>query len=87
MKYIKSNAKSDSSVGLFSAKGIEIHYEIFYFVKRPLDVYGPGMFIPFDRLREFIGKASYICIANVQIKHGGETNGKSKWYRRYFLPR
>ena len=54
MEYIKSTAKSGSFVGLFAAKGIENFYERFDFVKRPSQVYGPGMFIPFDRLREII---------------------------------
>ena len=54
MEYIKSTAKSGSFVGLFAAKGIEDFYERFDFVARPSEIYGPGMFIPFDRLREII---------------------------------
>lgn len=55
MEYIRSTAKSGSFVGLFAAKGIEDYYERFEFVTRPSELYGPGMFIPFDRLREIIG--------------------------------
>ena len=58
MEYIKSTAKSGSFVGLFSAKGIEHYYERYDFVMRPSEVFGPGMFIPFDRLREIIAKGS-----------------------------
>ena len=52
MSYIKRTAKAGAFVGLFAAKGVEDYYERFDFVKRPSDIYGPGMFIPFDRLRE-----------------------------------
>jgi predicted GNAT family N-acyltransferase len=54
MGYIKKNAKSGSFVGLFAAKGVEELYLKFDFVNRPSEIYGPGMFIPFDRLREII---------------------------------
>lgn len=56
MEYIENNAKSGSFVGLFSAKGVEDFYKKFEFVTRPSQVYGPGMFIPFDVLREKILK-------------------------------
>lgn len=54
MNYIQRTARSGAFVGLFAAKGVEDYYVKFDFVKRPSEKYGPGMFIPFDRLREII---------------------------------
>jgi hypothetical protein len=56
MKYIKSKAKSDSFVGLFSAKEVDKQYQRFNFVKRPSELCDPGMLIPFDTLRDMIVK-------------------------------